>query len=168
MRLQRLLCITSIVGGLPASVYCQEAKPLPRHKDRQPSVDATCTFDAWTPPHTLATSAGQPVAVDAPFAVATANGIVLFGTPTFVWHSEKVFVDTALAAVMQLVDPDATAGAMITADGTARPIPAPTGFREMISPSAVAGLDGVLHVVWAMSSDTSAGPRVFGSALWYA
>lgn len=121
-----------------------------------------CT-PAWSEPQQLRFGRGL-VYVESPQIVATRAGIALLG-------------DNALAAeptdsgFMPVVGwprgrTGMLAGMLLRSDGTLDPIPIPSGVRAFIGVRAVSH-NGVAHVFWGGSADTSADQSSHLNGLWY-
>lgn len=113
---------------------------------------ASCPADGWTEPRTLASPDGRPYYVEAPSTVVLANGVALFGVPTFRWESPEVLITEGAFD-------ERFAGLLMGRDSTTL-IPLPAGVPYMLDPLAVSDERGGAHVLWGTSAATT---RSFGN-----
>jgi hypothetical protein len=109
----------------------------------------------------LRTPAGQPIYVEAPYAVSNDEGRFLFGAPTFVWARDTAFATPESSPIVK------AAGVKLIGDSSATPLPPLPSATQPYTPLAIAQGRRLL-VLWATSSDSSSGGAFHQDTLWEA
>src|SRR5471032_2920155 len=81
-----VLCSGAFAG--PLAAQAATGSPVPAHVVAGAS---SCSPTALSPPRLVTGSAGHPIYVESPLAVAARGGIVLLGSPAIEWLSASVF-----------------------------------------------------------------------------
>ena len=134
-------------------------------------LSAQCTLK-WAQPRVLQVSDGRAAYVEAPTAVATRSGILMLGTPAFIWATPDVF-DPAPGPTPQdtttylarLRGNHGLAGFVLDSKRRATPIKPPL-TPAMRRTLAASGSDGTVHVIGFAPSADATDPDVNGS-VWY-
>lgn len=153
----RLLFLTAVFAALTTLAAHTAADRLRRNP---PAVTCSTT---WSAPRHLRLGAGH-VHVELPQIVATRGGTVLLGdNAVAVAATDGGFVPVA----GRPRGAGKLAGFRLGPGDEVAPLPAPPGVGAMIHVHAI-GLDGVAHVFWGGSDDTSSMQFQQINALWYA
>ncbi|MDB4907105.1 MAG: hypothetical protein JWO05_1889 [Gemmatimonadetes bacterium] len=139
----RHIALASI--ALPVAVPAQSARD--------------CHLELGTPIRVMQAN-GARIYIEPETSAPTKSGLVVLGSPTFVWtkptsDSNNIVIERGLG-VMQ----DHWAGAYVDSHGTAVPIPLPPGNGKMFSPVMAPAQAGGWHVVW---SDFESRNRTIGT-----
>ena len=156
MRLHPIALLLAVCCALRAGVLSAQ------------QAGSACVAGGWTTPADVALPSGRLVYVEAPFPVRFAGGVMLLGSPTFVWRSATVFADTGQFVPGGYISPDTLAGAIVRSGRDARLVGLPPHTTRMLSPRAVARPDGVLDVFWGASADSAAEMAISLTDLWHA
>ena len=157
----RSLTLAVIVLGLVASVALTTLRSTPSRAVQSQHTSACTT--SWSKPYAPMVSNGY-LHVSAPQIVAVHGGVALLG-------DNAVALAPTDAGFIPIAGwprgDDMLAGFLFTAHGDVTPIPGPPGVRAFIEVKAAAA-NGLAHVFWGGSADTSASQSQHVNSLWYA
>jgi hypothetical protein len=134
---------------------------------------AQCS-EQWGSPQVLQLEDGRPAYVESPVAISTRDGVLLLGTPAYLWAERDAFdpppgtnrSDTA-AYFDRLRANFSRIGFVLGPKRTVTPVTAPfAGLMRGIV--AVAGRDSTIHVVWSSPAHGSRDPDSTDGDVWYA